>query len=309
MIKKNQFIILTFIIFLLVFHIMGFSAEQIKVAVLYFKDSSINTNFSNFVDGIPDMLMTDLGKSDKIEIVERVQLDEAIKNFNLEKLKIFDQNTAVKIGKWVGANAVILGNFSAINEQVRMDARVIDMNTGKLLESTKVTGKTSDLFNLVSSLAENILKIVSGENKAFKTPDKVVFEKIHTFRFPDISSIDPYYKGEVYALDFSDKFYPDKKFRIRNTMGASLQFGTRGGGTLYNVGYVAFIFENRHLNKKKVFCSIDQDGKTWIGEITLGKYKIFSKFMDYYIEKRYIENTNTKTIKMVKLKIKIERVE
>ncbi|MFB0565126.1 MAG: hypothetical protein ACETWK_05540 [Candidatus Aminicenantaceae bacterium] len=72
----------------------------------------MDKSYSSFVVSFPDMLMTDLRQSGEIYLVDKFQIDEAYRNFNIEKLSYIDEPTAIKMGKWLGANAVIMGNLN-----------------------------------------------------------------------------------------------------------------------------------------------------------------------------------------------------
>lgn len=53
------------------------------VAVLPF-DNHAENDFDPLVRGLPDMLMTTLGEAAELTVIERVQIDKALRNFNLE---------------------------------------------------------------------------------------------------------------------------------------------------------------------------------------------------------------------------------
>lgn len=77
-----------------------------KVAVLYFENHA-SDEYGNFVRSIPDMLMTSLGKAERLKLIERVQIDKAIENFDLELSGAIDAQTAVEVGTWLGAEEVM----------------------------------------------------------------------------------------------------------------------------------------------------------------------------------------------------------
>ena len=62
------------------------------VAVLYFQNHS-DAKYDNFVRGIPEMLMTSLGQAQRLTIIERIQIERALRNFNLEMSGPIDSDT------------------------------------------------------------------------------------------------------------------------------------------------------------------------------------------------------------------------
>lgn len=161
--KKGALICIAVSLHLLISN-LSFARGKMKIAVLNFKDTGISREFASFVEGLPNMLLMDLGKSKKIIVVERGKIDKAFKNFRIEKNQYFDQSTAIKIGRWLGADAVIFGNFSAVQEKVRIDARIINIKTGSLVESPKVSGTKNTVHELIDLLSVKILKALTGES-------------------------------------------------------------------------------------------------------------------------------------------------
>jgi len=122
-----------------------------KVAVLSIANHS-SEQYARFVRGMSDMLMTSLGQSDKLTLIERIQIDEAMENLSLELSGPVDAATAAEVGKWLGADAVVLGGFTTFGDEFRIDARMIDAETGEQLIAQNVRGKESDVIAMVDEL-------------------------------------------------------------------------------------------------------------------------------------------------------------
>ena len=144
----------------LLFSFLCISAQSYKIAVLPFKSSS-NQGLNQ---SIPDRIMTNLGNSKKFTIVERAQIDYAMQHFQTEQSELINDATAVEIGQWIGANAIIIGNYVQENGQVRIEARVVDVNSGTPINSAKVQGLSNEIFKLVDNLSEEILAPLTGVN-------------------------------------------------------------------------------------------------------------------------------------------------
>ena len=104
------------------------AAGSWTVAVLPFENHAAN-DFDPLVRGLPDMLTTSLGQAQKLTVIERVQIDKALRNFDLEMSGPIDSGTAVEVGAWLGADAVIIGSFLRFGRVFRFDARMIDAET------------------------------------------------------------------------------------------------------------------------------------------------------------------------------------
>ena len=137
-----------------------------KIAVLHFENHSSET-YDRFVHGLSDMLMTSLGQAEKLRVIERAQIDRAMANFRLELSGPIDAQTAVEVGQWLGADAVVLGSFSQFGEAYRIDARLIDAATGELVVAQNVRGAESDVITMVDRLGAQLIDSVGEKEVAF----------------------------------------------------------------------------------------------------------------------------------------------
>ena len=127
-----------------------------KVAVLDFENRT-SEKYESFVRAIPDMLMTSMGQSADLTIIERVQIKKAMKNFSIEQTGVIDTEKAVEIGQWLGADAIVLGSFVQFGEVFRIDARLIEAKTGELLVGQDVKGGEGDVITMVDQLGAKLI--------------------------------------------------------------------------------------------------------------------------------------------------------
>ena len=137
-----------------------------KVAVLPF--STVPSGKREIGRSISEMIMTNLGKSKEIILVERLQIANALRNFKIEMVGIIDESTAIKIGQWLGANSLVLGNYTQIGRKIRIDARIVDIRTGSLLDSAKVEGTVDRIFEITDNLATRIMYAFTKEKAFFR---------------------------------------------------------------------------------------------------------------------------------------------
>jgi len=127
-----------------------------KIAVLYF-DNNAPDEYRFFVRGISDMLMTALGQSENLTLIERTQIDKAMQNFKVEMEGPINAEQTVKIGEWLGADAMVLGSFTKFGNAYRIDARMIDARTGKLIVGEHVKGGEGEVITLVDQLGKKLI--------------------------------------------------------------------------------------------------------------------------------------------------------
>ncbi len=107
-----------------------------RVAVLPFQNSS-----SDYSAGlkVTDEFNLQLGKLRHFDLVERLRIEELYKEQDFDPNRI-DQETAVKIGKMLGAHGVILGNVIEYSKgKVGISIRLVNVETGKQIWQTRDT--------------------------------------------------------------------------------------------------------------------------------------------------------------------------
>lgn len=147
-----------------------------RIAIIYFDNSSGEASMEKLKKGLADMLITDLSNVNMLDIVERDKLEAILKEQKLNNSKEFDPKTASKIGKLLGAEVILTGGYFEMMGSMRIDARFIDVETGKILKSDGVDGQTSSFFKIQKQLSWKIIKsldtkITDEEKKEFESKE------------------------------------------------------------------------------------------------------------------------------------------
>lgn len=142
------------------------AAAPMTVAVLYFDNHTSLREYDVLQKGLADMLITDLGQSDQLAIVEREKLDALMGELKLQKSKFFDPATALKLGKIAGAGYAITGAFTGLDPDVRIDVRMIDVTTSKVVVTAQVKGSKDTFFDLEQQLVGRFLSALAAKAPA-----------------------------------------------------------------------------------------------------------------------------------------------
>lgn len=136
------------------------------VAVLYFNNSAIgaaNVELQPLSKGIADMLIGELAANPNIRVVERDQIEKVLKEQSLSTEGKVDNESAVKVGKLVGAHYMVTGGFVTDRSgRMRFTARVFNTETSLIVfpaaggPNGVVNGKIEDFMELVVQLAAKI---------------------------------------------------------------------------------------------------------------------------------------------------------
>jgi len=147
-------------------------ADQVPktMAVLPFENNSVTDpdRYSPLSKGLSAMLITDLkNSSTSLQLIERDKIQALLKEIALGQSGSVDQSTAVRAGKILGAQSIVFGSFMVLGNQVRMDVRIIKVETSEVMMAESIVGDSGGLINLAMDLAG---KIARSMKVGFKPP-------------------------------------------------------------------------------------------------------------------------------------------
>lgn len=134
---------------------VGTEAVGPTVAVLYFDYSGNDDELGFLRKGLAQMLVTDLSESKKLRLVERIDLEAVLKELKLNRSNKIDKASANQIGKLLGARYLVTGGYFEFQGRLRVDAKIIDVETGVV----KGIGAHHDSANFLTLEAELALKL------------------------------------------------------------------------------------------------------------------------------------------------------
>ena len=139
-----------------------------KVAVSDFVNLSGWTKYNGMTDIMRENLTTRLSQSGRIEIVERARLLEVLNEAGLSQLGIIDERTAIQIGTAVGAQALIVGNFSVLENDLQINVRMFDANTGKVMTGEIVRSGTTpaEVYRVMDDVAKKLEDRILNRKKS-----------------------------------------------------------------------------------------------------------------------------------------------
>jgi TolB-like protein len=106
--------------------------------------------------GIQQMLLSELAQNSQLRVVERGQLRALMEEQDLGASGRVEPGTAAELGRLVGARYMILGVFIDLFSDFRMDARIVDVETGEILNSQTVRNDRARIYDLLVELAGKV---------------------------------------------------------------------------------------------------------------------------------------------------------
>lgn len=130
------------------------------VAVLYFDNNSFGrdrADYDGLGKGIADLLINDMAANSAMRIVERDRIQSILQEQALVSTKSIDPQTAVRLGKLLGAHYMITGGFMSDGKgTLLLTSRVISVETGAITNPVKLQSKGDDVLGLIGQLSTKL---------------------------------------------------------------------------------------------------------------------------------------------------------
>ncbi len=113
---------------------------SIKLAVLEFPYTGGKASEGPVV--VQERLTTALAQNKKITLIERGLLKKVMGELNLQSSGAIDEETVKKLGKLLGADAIVTGTLNDLKEnQTEINARIVETETAKILAAAALSVK------------------------------------------------------------------------------------------------------------------------------------------------------------------------
>ena len=127
------------------------------VAILLFNNNVFTKDardYDGLSKGIADFLITEMAGNPNIRLIERDQVQKLLDGEKLVTSGQVDRETAVRIGKLLGAQHMVFGGFMADPRgNFRIDARAVEVAQGAIEYSERVQDKSDNVMELIAALA------------------------------------------------------------------------------------------------------------------------------------------------------------
>ena len=147
------------------------STLQIEAIIAIINISSDDNEVSEFIAGELEYILVNKG----FNVVDRSELDRIRQEQNFQLSGVVDDNSAVSMGKFTGANIVITGAISGSGNMRRLRLRALDIQTAMVVGSASeaLPDRTSSRQSPATTSSENLNRVyVAGfyeNNRAKQT--------------------------------------------------------------------------------------------------------------------------------------------
>jgi len=152
-------------------------------------------------------------------IVEKKQLDKALSDLKFQSGDVFDDSSAVELGKTVGAQIVIFGSVNYAAGTYYINVKGVDVTTGVAsFWKREETSNKNYLVKMADKLAEEVISFGSGSKSA---RGKKSDSSRYKFTREDQDFIEEYYEIK-WDISTNDRYENRRKFNQFIAAGSAL---------------------------------------------------------------------------------------
>jgi hypothetical protein len=128
-----------------------------SLGILPFEVNPPDTALVALSYGLADLLTTDLARSKKLEVVDRVQLNAVLREIGLVESGRVDSSTAPRVGKLIQARRLILGYLGWTPKgELGLNVHIADVPTGDVRTAVAARTSIDDILRAEKQLALEI---------------------------------------------------------------------------------------------------------------------------------------------------------
>lgn len=132
------------------------ASDKPTVAVLYFDYDGANAEMKLLKKGLAQMIISDLSAHDSVRLVERDRLQQVMDELRLTQSNRFSQESASRLGKLLGARYLVMGGYFDVMNTLRVDARVVETETGRIIRSVGAQSTPDKFLTLEQTLVDDL---------------------------------------------------------------------------------------------------------------------------------------------------------
>ena len=131
--------------------------ERVRVAIVDFRAIGAPATFG---EAVAENLRNSLVQQKEFTVVERAQIQQALKEQHFGQTGLVDAKQAVTLGRLLGAKVIVVGSLTKIGNTYTINARFIDVETGEATDARSL--KTRDVDD-IASVVDQLAAALSGK--------------------------------------------------------------------------------------------------------------------------------------------------
>jgi len=175
----------------------GASAKNMNILTYPFKYEG-SKEYSWIAAGLTDTVISDLNRISVVNVFSDDDRKKAVQEMSLAMTGLLDEESAVKVGKVLGANIIFTGSVQVSGKNIRINARLINVETTKVEKTIKLDGNIDGIFDLQDKVVLGLMGEASKINIADVKPVIIADKdkkRIEEKAKPSVTAYEWYSKG------------------------------------------------------------------------------------------------------------------
>jgi TolB-like protein len=158
MIQSHNISSIVAIVYLLICSVgMAKTNESIPVlSIAPLQNNTGNEQYDALAEGFADMLVAAFSEQESVKVVERQRFKDLLKEHKLSLMGLEDPVNAVKVGKLLKADQIIVGGISKPKDVLVINVHAYEIDTARLVASEQIQVQPTELVPALYSLGNRL---------------------------------------------------------------------------------------------------------------------------------------------------------
>lgn len=145
-----------YVLFFISLLIQGLWAESPTLLVYPF-DNQGDPGFDWLSQGMTSTAISDLSGVENLKLISQTDRDKAMDELKLYLSGLLDEEKALEVGKWEGADYIFTGTYMVAGERIRANAQILDVERGTVETSVKIDGTMEEIFDFQDRIVLDLM--------------------------------------------------------------------------------------------------------------------------------------------------------
>ncbi len=189
--------------------------DEKVIAILPFSNNTGDSSYDHWEYGISELLISALSSSNELTLIDNQTINEVINNVKSNEIASIGPDIAKEVATRIKVKSYISGIYLLAGSTFRINLKLIDTKSSKVLKTNYVEGKIDSIFSMVGSLSNAIksyLEIsIIGESTNIETADYVTTSSPEAYKY-FIKGMEDLWAGRGPVTKFRKAFEIDSTF-------------------------------------------------------------------------------------------------
>ena len=157
------------------FHSEKTTGPQVSLAILPLRNASGDASLDWMGKSLAEMLRTDVGQAENLHTVAPERLHQILTDLRISADTELDPSAIKQIAEITSADQVVWGEYVKLGDQIRIDAQLGNLKTGRTVSVKAEAPSEKTLLNAVDALAKSIQENLTLSSKSVEQMKAAAF--------------------------------------------------------------------------------------------------------------------------------------